>query len=212
MCCESEWENNQFLKLRKGVHQGKPISPLLFNIFINDIFEQLKSTQEISLDNKHTFNTLMYADDLIILSTSKENLQKDLSMVNEYCNKWKLQINYSKTKCMTFTKGTQKEKNIFTIDNYPIENVKKYKYLGITINAKNCSLNPTQIDLSCKATNAFYAINSNIPLKLMPIKTELKIFDACISPILLYGSEVWCTFLDNDYKKWELSPIEKVHT
>ena len=46
----------------------------------------------------------------------------------------------------------------------------------------------------------------------MPIKTALKIFDACISPILLYGSEVWCTFLDNDYKKWELSPIEKVHT
>ena len=46
----------------------------------------------------------------------------------------------------------------------------------------------------------------------MPIKTALKIFDAYISPILLYGSEVWCTFLVNDYKKWELSPIEKVHT
>ena len=70
-------------------------------------------------------------------------------------------------------------------DNYPIENVKKYKYLGITINAKNCSFNPTQIDLSCKATNALYAINSKIPLKLMPIKTALKIFDACISPVLL---------------------------
>ena len=40
----------------------------------------------------------------------------------------------------------------------------------------------------------------------------MKIFDACISPILLCGSEVWCTFLDNDYKKRELSPIEKVHT
>ena len=40
----------------------------------------------------------------------------------------------------------------------------------------------------------------------------MEIFDACISPILLHGSEVWCTFLDNDYKKWELPPIEKVHT
>ena len=77
----------------------------------------------------------------------------------------------------------------------------KYKYLGITINAKHCSFNPTQIDLSCKATNALYAINSKIPHKSMPIKTALKIFDACISPILLYG---WCTFLDNDYKKWEM--------
>ena len=113
---------------------------------------------------------------------------------------------------MTFTKGAQKEKYIFTIDNNPIENVKKYKYLGITINAKNCSFNPTQIDLSCKATNALHAIKSKIPLKLMPIKIALKKFDACISSILLYGSEVLCTFLDNDHKKWELSPIEKVHT
>ena len=113
---------------------------------------------------------------------------------------------------MTFTKGTQKEKYKFSIDTHPIENVKQYKYLGITINAKNCSFNPTQIDLSCKATNALYAINSKIPLKLMPIKTALKLFDACISPILLYGSEVWCTFMVNDYRKWELSPIENVHT
>ena len=36
----------------------------------------LKSTQDISLQDKHTFNTLMYADDLIIMSTSKENLKK----------------------------------------------------------------------------------------------------------------------------------------
>ena len=144
----------------------------------------------------------MYADDLIILSTSKDNLQKNLNLVNEYCKKWKLEINYSKTKCMTFTKGTQKEKYKFSIDTHPIENVKQYKYLGITINAKKCSFNPTQIDLSCKATNALYAINSKIPLKLMPIKTALKIFDACISPMLLYGIEVWCTLMDNDYKKW----------
>ena len=77
----------------KGVHQGNPSSPLLFNIFINDLFDKLKSTQDISLDTQ-TFNILMYADDLIILSTSKENLQKNLNLLNEYCNKWKLEINY----------------------------------------------------------------------------------------------------------------------
>ena len=60
-----------------------------------------------------------------------------------------------KDKMHDIHKRYTKRKTIFTIDNYPIENVKKYKYLGITINAKKCSLNPTQIDLSCKATNAF---------------------------------------------------------
>ena len=78
----------------------------------------------------------MYADDLIIISTSKDNLKKNLNLVNEYCKKWKLEMNYSKTKCLTFTKGTQKEKYKFSIDTHPIQNVKQYKYLGININAK----------------------------------------------------------------------------
>ena len=79
-------------------------------------------------------------------------------------------------------KGSQKEKKKFTIDKHPIENVKEYIYLGITINAKKCSFYPTQADLSCKATNALYAINSKIPFNLMPIKIALKIFGSCISP------------------------------
>ena len=114
---------------------------------------------------------------------------------------------------MTFTRGTQKEKHVFNIKGNYIENVKEYKYLGITINAKNCSFNPTLTDLSCKATNALYAINSKIPFKLLPVKTILKLFDACISPILLYGSEVWGTYMGHtDMKKWDQTPIEKVHT
>ena len=61
-----------------------------------------------------------------------------------------------------------------------------------------CSFYPTKTDLSCKATNAH---NSKIPFKLTHIKIALKILDACISPVLLYGSDVWCPFLNNDYMK-----------
>ena len=37
-------------------------------------------------------------------------------------------------------------------------------------------------------------------------------FDTCIAPILLYGSEVWGPFLNNDWKSWETTQIEKIHT
>ena len=46
-------KTTNFLNYERVVHQGNPISPLLFNIFTNDLFEQLNSTQDISLD-KHT--------------------------------------------------------------------------------------------------------------------------------------------------------------
>ena len=36
-----------------------------------------------------------------------------------------------------------------------------------------------------------YAITSKIPLKLVPTKIMLKLFDAWITRILLYGREIW---------------------
>ena len=94
----------------------------------------------------------MYADDLIILSTSKEGLQTNLNSLND-------DINYVKTKCMTSTNGTQKEKYNLTLNSQTIENVKEYKYLGVTINSKNCSFIPTLADLACTGKRALYAIN-----------------------------------------------------
>ena len=39
----------------------------------------------------------------------------------------------------------------------------------------------------------------------------LKLFDTYISPILLYGSEVWGPYLNINYTNWESTPIEKLH-
>ena len=137
--------------------------------------------------------------------------QKSLDSFGDYCGKWKLDINYTKTKCTTFTKGNTKEKNYFAINNQIIENVKEFKYLGITINGKG-SFTPTLEDLNCKGSRALYAIASKIHLKDTPIKTMIKIFDSCVAPTLLYGSEVWAPYITHDYTKWESSPIERIHT
>ena len=105
------------------------LSPLLFNLYINDIFETIANQSSVTFDGNHHLNRLMYADDLNIVATSMEDLQKSLDSLGEYCAKWKLDINYNKTKCMTFTKGTQKKHN-FTINQQIIENVKVFMYLA----------------------------------------------------------------------------------
>ena len=55
-------------------------------------------------------------------------------------------------------------------------------------------------------------ITSKIPLKLVPIKTMLKLFDACITPLLLYVSEIWGAYANIDHNKWKSIPIEEIHT
>ena len=60
---------------------------------------------DIFLEEKeHKVNILIYADDLIILSESKDGLQKQIDKLENYCTKWRLQINNKKTKVMIFNR------------------------------------------------------------------------------------------------------------
>ena len=73
-------KTTQFFKYEKGVQQGNPLSPLLFNLYVNDIFQEITNQNPVSLDDIHNFNALMYADDLIIFSTSTEGPPKKFQL------------------------------------------------------------------------------------------------------------------------------------
>ena len=155
---------------------------------MNYLFVELESVNNspVNLDDEENISSLMYADDLVIMSTSMEGLQKMLDKLHQYTDKWDLSINYNKTKCVTFSKGNRKEKHNFTMNSQVIDNSITYKYLGITIH-KNGSFKPTLDDLSCKATKAINAMNCKLNIKFLPIKTALKLFTSLISPSYSMG-------------------------
>ena len=203
----------QFFKCKKGVRQGDPLSPLLFNIFINGVFDKLRNNNcnPVTFDEENYFSALAYADDIVLFSTTAEGLQKALDTTEQYCKEWRLSINHKKTKCMTFTRGTQKEKTKFTIGGIALENTNEYKYLGIIINKKNCTFIPATKALRIKATRALYAIKAKVHINNIPIRIAMKLFDSLIKPILLYASEAWEPFLNITDEKWDYSEIEKAH-
>ena len=41
---------------------------------------------------------LFWADDLVLISTTKDGLQNQLNVVNDYCSDWKLTLNAEKIK------------------------------------------------------------------------------------------------------------------
>ena len=117
-----------------------------------------------------------------------------------------------KTKIMIFNRGDKLINSKFNINKVVLENVKSMKYLDFTITSKNCSFIPTLENLRIKAKRVIYALNSKTKISRYPIKLALKLFDALIKPILLYGAEVWGPYTNFDYKKWEGSKVEMTHT
>ena len=156
-------------------------------------------------------NALAYADDIVLLSTSKEGLQRSIDITEKFCQTWRLKINHSKTKTMVFSRGNKMINTSFNINGETLENVKEFKYLGITIHKKSCSFTPTLKYFRLKATRALYALRNKINFNNIPIKVALKLFDAIIKPILLYGSEVWEPFINQDDTKWDQNDIERTY-
>ena len=65
-----------------GLKQGCVLSPLMFNLYVNDLPFCFNQSHDPVIVGKYLTNVLMYADDLVLLSTSKEGLQKCLDDLN----------------------------------------------------------------------------------------------------------------------------------
>ena len=89
-----------------GLKEGCNLSPILFNIFVNnDLNEIFDKTfcQPAKIKNL-TLNNLLYADNLVLVSETSSGLQNCLDRLQEYCDKWRLTINIKKTKTMVVEK------------------------------------------------------------------------------------------------------------
>ncbi|MCW4345840.1 MAG: reverse transcriptase family protein [Candidatus Thiodiazotropha endolucinida] len=176
-----------------GVRQGECLSPLLFSLFLNDLEEQFISSGLEGLDvNMFKIFLLLYADDIVLFASSAEELQEGLDVLADYCQRWKLKINVSKTKVMVFRKGGMLPRHlIFYYEGEPLEIVSKFKYLGIVFTTGG-SFAEAQTTLAGQAQKAIFKMNQYIyKFTFLTPRHRLELFDKLVTPILNYGCQVW---------------------
>jgi len=109
-----------------GVLQGGILSPKLFNEYLSDLQNYMNHAYGIQINNVHLTH-IAYADDIVLLANSAEQLQLNINCLHDFCRKWHLIVNVNKTKVMTI--GEQNNSSIL-YNGETIEEVSNFKYLG----------------------------------------------------------------------------------
>lgn len=174
-----------------GVKQGDSLSPSLFNLYINQLAEDLRMLPGIMIGSRKV-NCLLYADDLVLLAESEINLQTLLTELERWCVKWQMSINISKSKIIHFRPpSTVKTDYYFHIGINQLEIVHEYKYLGIIV-SEHLDYDVTANVLAKAGGRALSALYSKFQkLKGLNLKTYSKLYNTGVTPVLDYCAGVW---------------------
>ena len=183
----------EFFDCPIGVKQGDCLSPTLFAIFINDLAEELKLTGTgLELDDSTFVNVLLYADDIVLLAKNEADLQFLLLLVENWCIKWRLEVNLTKTNILHIrSRGANQSMFMFLFDKNPVPYCQSYKYLGCSID-EFVDFEFTVRQLTDSAGRALGSIITKmIKNGGFPLSVFSTLYQACVCSIADYGGEVF---------------------
>ena len=163
--------NSECINVNNGVLQGSLISPMLFDLYINDLINEL---------DKNSFEVLAYADDLCVLCDGRNQLNNVIKIIDKWSKLNGINVNKNKSGIMIL-KNDIKEKD--NIDGYPI--IREYKYLGILINFKMNIQN--HIGMINKKLDEYFKKNFILNKRYFSVKSIMLIFGYFHKSRLLYG-------------------------
>ena len=133
----SEW-----YRMGCGIHQGGFLSLLKYTTFIDPLIRILESSglgcQVIGIPT----SPVGYADDMATSSTSKQQLDRALTVVSDFSNRWRYSYNAKKSTIMIYGETKNEFKNgskhrVFSICGEKVKETEMYDHVGI----KNCLFN-----------------------------------------------------------------------
>ncbi|KAK3567034.1 hypothetical protein QTP86_008971 [Hemibagrus guttatus] len=164
-------------KVEVGLHQGSALSPFLFAIVMDQLSEEVRQESPW---------TMMFADDIVICSESREQVEENLERWRFALERRGMKVSRSKTEymCVNEREGS----GTVRLQGEEVKKVQEFKYLGSTVQSNGeCG---KEVKKRVQAGwNGWRKVSGVLCDRKISARIKGKVYRTVVRPAMLYGLE-----------------------
>ena len=206
--------------LRRGVRQGCPLSPILFDIFINDLYGRPDAVKEevgvdipgVPEEKEGLLPGLLFADDLVAIDSTRHGIERQAGMIASWCHDWGMKVGIKKCGIMCvgekedqaavreherlrvcpirMARQVQEKGRIVRTVMEQVPVVDEYTYLGVLVR-RDLDLKAMAKGRLKKAERALGSIQPFLATQAIPLMMRAMVLKTVLMASVLHGAEIW---------------------
>jgi len=185
-----------YFPIDAGVRQGCILSPLLYSIFIDSMARAIKAEcpgAAIEPSGKSRLSLLLYADDIVLLADSLEDLQSAMNVAARHAKAWRFEFNSSKSGGVRFNlSGRTLPVSPLLLGGLRVDWVQCYRYLGVELlNSPGYSYAAYRQRMLTSASRAAGQISAmGMHSGKLTVPLGVRVYQALVRPLMEYAAEI----------------------
>ena len=156
---------------------------------MNWIDKKCSQADECATIGNCKISRVLFADDLVLLSSTESGLQHTLNSFADACNTAGMKISTTKTEVFHLSRNP--DQCVLQVNGATLKQVEKFKYLGVAFTSDGRQDEELDTRIG-KASVVMRALHYSVVMKReLSKKAKLSVFKAVFVPILTYGHESW---------------------
>ncbi|KAK3544182.1 hypothetical protein QTP86_006029 [Hemibagrus guttatus] len=161
-----------------GLHQGSALSPFLFAIVMDQLSEEVRQESPW---------TMMFADDIVICSESREQVEENLERWRFVLERRGMKVSRSKTEymCVNEREGS----GTVRLQGEEVKKVQEFKYLGSTVQSNGECAKEVKKRVQA-GWNGWRKVSGVLCDRKISARIKGKVYRTVVRPAMLYGLEI----------------------